>query len=274
MRFLIGKKGDRPPEMSEETFDELRNKICELKYISDYDPDSVGCSMLIDRLFSEIIKKPEIACLQGRELIERVEKEIGFGYEKTKEENEKKVKTFISRLHKLQASVKTFTVSLDYSDEQGKRYYHLLLSVPQLPDHDRSNPFYQQVQVTEKQAKAIIAYLITEGFLDHAQEGPFEQTPVTPCYLLSVNMVSMRQPVHYREFLGWDLNMLQRLDRLRKVLEGNAASAMDILIGRMAGLRAEWERQAASATPMPATKGLLHPGGTTAGKQAGSAGGD
>ncbi len=97
MKLLIGNKEDRPPEMSEETFEELRNKIREFKYVSNYDPDRVGCTMLVSDLFSKIIKNPEIACLQGQELIERVEKEIGLEYERTIDENERILIEFFKR---------------------------------------------------------------------------------------------------------------------------------------------------------------------------------
>ena len=42
--------------------------------------------------------------------------------------------------------------------------------------------------------------------------------------------------------LGWGMPMLKRLDGLRKVLGGEAASEMDLLLGRLAGHRREWEK--------------------------------
>jgi hypothetical protein len=147
------------------------------------------------------------------------------------------------RAEKLKADLKTFTLSLNYSGPQNKPFYQLLLSVPQPPGRD--NPFDQQVQVTEKQAQGIIDYLAIEGFLDHAQEGPFKRTPIPPYYALTVQVEGKGHPALYGEFLGWDLKMLERLEGLRKVLESDAAKAMDLLIGRMAGFKAGWEKQEA-----------------------------
>ena len=50
----------------------------------------------------------------------------------------------------------------------------------------------------------------------------------------------------FYERLGWGLPLLSRLDGLRGVLDGDAAKAMDLLLGRLSGHRKEWERQAAS----------------------------
>jgi hypothetical protein len=43
--------------------------------------------------------------------------------------------------------------------------------------------------------------------------------------------------------LGWGLPLLRRLDGLRKVLDGDAAKGMDTLLGRLSGLRAQWEKE-------------------------------
>ena len=47
-----------------------------------------------------------------------------------------------------------------------------------------------------------------------------------------------------REDLGWGLPMLKRLDGLRKILDGDAAKGLDLLRGRLSGLREQWEKEA------------------------------
>lgn len=155
------------------------------------------------------------------------------------------------RAEKLKAGLKTFTLSLEYSGEQSKPYYQLLLSVPPLPLRRSENPFFQMVWINETQAAAIIDYLTGEGFLLKAQEGPFKRTPEPPYYALVVQVAGADQPLRYGLVLGWDLQMIRRLDGLRKVLEGDAARAMDLLLGRLAGHRAEWEK---AAPPMEEKK--------------------
>ena len=48
------------------------------------------------------------------------------------------------------------------------------------------------------------------------------------------------------EVLGWEMPLLKRLDGLRGVLDGGAAEAMDLLLGRMSGHRREWEKAEAA----------------------------
>jgi hypothetical protein len=43
--------------------------------------------------------------------------------------------------------------------------------------------------------------------------------------------------------LGWKMPMFNRIERLRKVMDGDAATQMDLLLGRMAGHRTEWEKE-------------------------------
>ena len=80
-------------------------------------------------------------------------------------------------------------------------------------------------------AKKIIDYLTTEGFLDRAKlpDRPTKPSvpPQGPTYVLS-------RWSDLSENLGWGLPMLQRLDGLRTVLDGEAAKKMDVLLERMA----------------------------------------
>ena len=64
--------------------------------------------------------------------------------------------------------------------------------------------------------------------------------PKMPGYTMQVDV---GQVVFYDD-LGWGLPMLKRLDGLRKVLDGDAATQMDFLLGRLAGHRREWEKAA------------------------------
>jgi hypothetical protein len=146
------------------------------------------------------------------------------------------------RAEKLKADVKTFTFSLDYNGPQDKPYYHLLLSVPPLvgeDDHLRSR-FFPLALITEDEAKTIIDQLAVDGFLDEATTGKLQLG--VPCYLLTVRVDSNNGRVEYKASLGWNLNMLHRLDGLRKLLKGDAAKGMDLLLERMSGHRKEWDR--------------------------------
>ncbi|MCK4623926.1 MAG: protease inhibitor I42 family protein, partial [Phycisphaerae bacterium] len=99
------------------------------------------------------------------------------------------------------------------------------------------------VRITKKQdIIKIIAHLADEGFLGKARDitGAKIKQPGGPLYSMQVNSGKTR----LHEYLGWDLKMLNRLDGLRKVLDGDAAKAMDKLLKRLEGQRKEWEKSA------------------------------
>jgi hypothetical protein len=77
--------------------------------------------------------------------------------------------------------------------------------------------------------------LIKVGSLDRAHESNTKKMS-QPSYSLSVRAGDLR----LTENLGWGLDMLKWLDGLRKALEGDAAKAMDTLLGRLYGHRREW----------------------------------
>jgi hypothetical protein len=147
----------------------------------------------------------------------------------------------MTRAGKLRAGVKDFHLQVEYNGQEDKPFYRLVLSVPEV-GYDRSNPFYRLVQIREAQAASLIDHLAADGFLDMADDLRVEvqRPPYTmPGYTLTVTAEEMA----LRQDLGWGLPMLRRLDGLRQVLEGDAAKEMDLLLGRLSGLRTQWEKQ-------------------------------
>jgi len=150
-----------------------------------------------------------------------------------------------ARAGKLKAGVEDFHLKLDYNGQEDKPFYRLILSVPDI-GYDRSNPFYRLVQIREAQAVKIIDDLGADGFLDKAvdlQSNVKLPPPTMPGYTLMVATKGLQ----LRQDLGWGLPMLNQLDGLREVLEGDAAKEMDLLLGRLSGLRKQWEKD----TPPP-----------------------
>jgi hypothetical protein len=138
-----------------------------------------------------------------------------------------------------------------------KPFYALTLTVAPVPGEDRSNPFVRRVQITKEQAGKIIDHLAVEGFL--AQAVDRQNPPAIPDkwpegYVLEVStcpsgLTSLVEP------LGWNGKMLKRLDDLRKALEGDAGKGMDLLVGRLGGLRVAWEKSVAAESSGGPTNG-------------------
>jgi hypothetical protein len=119
----------------------------------------------------------------------------------------------------------------------------LVLSVPEI-ERKTSSSFSRQVRIDQKQALTIIDHLAESGLLDRAHKtGELEKLPM-PCYLLTVQAGDL----DVTEVLGWDLAMLRQFDGLRSLLSGEAAKSMDLLVGRLSGLRRVWEKKADVST--------------------------
>ena len=144
--------------------------------------------------------------------------------------------------------LETLYLHLRYHGPQDKPYYSLTLRVPVV--WDQRPLFWPAVQIKKGQAHKIVEHLGKEGFLVIAENvtGQKARTPLAPTYALT--LVGTGGMTLY-ENLGWDLEMLSRLDALRKVLDGDTTKAMDKLLARMAGHRKQWTKEAATK---PATR--------------------
>jgi inhibitor of cysteine peptidase len=177
--------------------------------------------------------------------------EVTFIYVRPWERDKAPAKTFAvtfdvrpgataERARALKADLASFVLRLVYSGEQDKPFYALVLHVGRV--EEKATPFFQVVTITEAQASRIIDHLAADGFLSRV--GPPVSGAAEPCYILTVQSKSTAAMA---ENLGWDARMLARLDGLRSVLDGDAATAMDFLLGRLGGLRQMWTKAAPSA---------------------------
>jgi len=148
----------------------------------------------------------------------------------------------LARAKQLKAEIKTFRLELLYNGQEDKPFYRLILSVPPV-GYDRSNPFYRLAQITEAQAETIIEHLANEGVLDEALDLR-AKTKRPPPRMPGYTMKASTKSIGFQDDLGWGLPMLKRLDGLRKVLGGEAAKGIDLLLGRLSGLRKQWEKEA------------------------------
>jgi hypothetical protein len=158
----------------------------------------------------------------------------------------------VARAEELRKLVNSFMFSVIYVGDDYRVCHSLVLSVPALPTVLRSTTDVgmEAANISQAQAGKLIDYLLAQGLLDRADRltaGPIPGiTDVHPQYILSLSGT-------YWESLGWGPPMLQRLDSLRRVMDGEAAKKMDLLLSHLAGQREAWQKQAATqpaATPI------------------------
>ena len=144
------------------------------------------------------------------------------------------------RAESMKADFATFRLELNYSGQEDKPLYRLIVSVPAV-EQLGGNPFHRIVQVKEAEAISIIDHLARDGFLDQAVDlrNKSEQpSPSRPGYSLKVVAGASLD-----EDLGWGLPMLQRLDSLSDALPDTAMKDMEFVLTRLSGLRKQWEAE-------------------------------
>lgn len=148
-----------------------------------------------------------------------------------------------SRAGQMKQAIRHFGLDLYSLGDANKPYYNLTLSVQ--GGVKTANRFYLQASITTEKANKIIDHLVADDFFDRAVEAESFRARHEPCYAIRVYIDDNGDT----EDLGWGLPMLRRLDALRKLLDGDAAKKMDLLLGRLAGHRKKWEKKESKATP-------------------------
>jgi hypothetical protein len=121
-----------------------------------------------------------------------------------------------------------------------KQYGEVRMSVRPFVYQNSHGPTVHLVRLSRAQAKKLIEYLATEGYLQQAVELPKQEPPDRDisenCFTLQVST----QNLQLHEDLGWGPEMLKRLDGLRGVLDGDAAQAMDAILAGLDNDRKKW----------------------------------
>ena len=146
------------------------------------------------------------------------------------------------RSRELKADIRNFVLRVWYygpKDKGRTPYRWLTLLHASGPRPSRAFPDGRFVNITERQAEKIIDHLAAEGFLSRAGTIGEKANVVYkgPAYFMTVPTGTKR----LEATLGWGPEMLARLDALRKVLDGDAAKAMDGLLKRLAAQNLEWK---------------------------------
>eukprot|EP00913_Durusdinium_trenchii_P028495 g26723.t1 len=129
---------------------------------------------------------------------------------------------------------RNFRLELFHHGASDKPFYSMTLSVP--PARDGRSPFSLFAQIKENEARAIIDHLSQSGFFRHARRPGKQSSTSNPRYELRIH--SGKQILV--ENLGWDLDLLRRLDSLQRVLGGQAEKSLEKLLGRLSGYRSLW----------------------------------
>ena len=151
---------------------------------------------------------------------------------------------------------KRFRLVLQYHGRQPWLSRYLSLDLFTLRPVEHWKPRHcRRAGISRDQAARIIDHLAAEGFLEHSVNilaVDHQRSLARANYSLTI-----RGPAKtiLREDLGWSLEMLKRLDSLRKVLDGDAAKAMDKVVNRLRKHRKQWEAKPGKKAAAKAEQG-------------------
>ena len=154
----------------------------------------------------------------------------------------------VVRGEQLRANVEQFRLHLSYWSKAGEKnppYPNLTLYVS--GEAPESRPSHVTARISKAQAARIIDHLAASGVLGGMHDPEVLRAEwVGPLYLMGVSRPGQKQwqcPL-------WGPRMLQHLDSLRKVLDGDAAKAMDKLLAELSPFRRRW-KNAPTTPPAP-----------------------
>jgi hypothetical protein len=149
----------------------------------------------------------------------------------------------------LKANLDNFGLFVTFSSD-GKEPYGTIELATHCSEKSKTPPHWLGCADLGKEgAEKVIDHLAACGYFDRAtaiamsdQDARvrFYSSENQPYY--SLQAAAAYKDPQYHEILGWDLKMLQRLDALRKVLDGDAAELMDKLLRALEPQRKKWAK--------------------------------
>jgi hypothetical protein len=140
----------------------------------------------------------------------------------------------------LKADPESFWLQLSYNGGSDKPFYQVRMQVAKVQEK-RSRPFSSTVQITEKQAAALVDYFAAAHLLDDAHDIRAKEIELGgPAYILYFG----GKGSEYAASLGWNLQTLDHLTAMSQLVDGDASKAMEELIGRISGYREQWKAAA------------------------------
>ena len=150
----------------------------------------------------------------------------------------------VQRAKELKANVEKFMISGQYFGPQDKEIAQLVFSVQPIAmigNWRGPGPMPRLARISKAQGVKIINHLLRSGWLDlstNVHGVRWSQGLAGPTYTL---YVTGPEKVALRRNIGWGLGMLACLDALRKVLDGEAAKAMDKVLKALKPQRKKWQ---------------------------------
>ena len=160
------------------------------------------------------------------------------------------------------ATLKTcesLTAAFRYFGDQDKPFYQITYHLGDFARGGGENSFDRVTKLERADMLKFLDALAKDGFI--ATAGDISTKDIKPAIGYSLTLTAKKKDggAEFKELgwqsikgdghvelyrpLGWDLKMIERLEALRPALSGEAAKDMDFLLGRLTGLKREWQKK-------------------------------
>lgn len=153
----------------------------------------------------------------------------------------------------------SLTAAFRYFGEQDKPFYQITYHLGDFDAGARDKSFDRVTKLDRDAMLKLLDALAKDGFIAAAHDVSTKDFEPPPGYNLTLTakktgggdefkalgLQAIKGDGHvelYQPF-GWNLKMIQRLEALQPALSGAAAKDMELLLGRLSGLKREWEKK-------------------------------
>jgi hypothetical protein len=152
----------------------------------------------------------------------------------------------------------SLTAAFRYFGDQDKPFYQITYHLGDFDAGAGGNPFERVTKLDREAMLKLLEALAKDGFIAAARDITTKDIKPTLGYSLTLTATKKGAGEEFKKLgwqaikgdghvelyqpLGWDLKMIERLEGLQPALKGEAAKDMEFLLGRLSGLKREWQK--------------------------------
>lgn len=159
---------------------------------------------------------------------------------------------------KVLRTCESLTAMFRYFGNQDKPFYEITWHLGDFDATGSKNSFHRDTKLDREAMLKLLDALAKDGFIAQARD--ISTKDIKPTVGYSLTLVAKKKDagdefkklgwqsikgdghVELYQPLGWDLKMIERLEKLQPVLAGDAAKDMEFLLTRLSGLKREWQK--------------------------------
>lgn len=159
---------------------------------------------------------------------------------------------------KVLRSCESLTALFRYYGEQDKPFYEITWHLGGFEKGDDRNSFHRVTKLDRAAMLKLFEALAKDGFIAAASD--ISTKDIKPRVGYNLTLVAKQKGagdvfkqlgwqsikgdghVELYQPLGWDLKMIERLEKLQPALSGEAAHDLEFLLARLSGLKREWQK--------------------------------